>query len=49
MFGYFVKLRTKLAIWKIPPTTHSNGKQNIQFQNRMLRQAELTATLFHMF
>ena len=23
------------AIWKIPPATLSNGKQNIQFQNKI--------------
>ena len=34
VFSYFIKLRTKLAIWKILPATHSNSKQNIQFQNK---------------
>jgi len=27
--NYFIKLRTMLAIVKIPPVTRSNGKQNI--------------------
>jgi len=29
----FIKLTTRLAIWKILPETRSNGKQNIQFHN----------------
>ena len=28
-------LRTMSAIWKISPATRSNGKQNIQFQNKI--------------
>ena len=52
VFSYFIKLRTnKIAIWKILPATHSNYKQNIQFQNKnglgvMPRQAELTTIAF---
>ena len=51
VFSYFIKLRTKLAIWKILPATHSNSKQNIQFQNKNVlavkpRQSELTTIAF---
>ena len=31
----FIMLRIMLAIWKIYLQTRSNGKQNIQFQNRI--------------
>ena len=36
--SYFTKQGTMLAIWKIPPAARSNGKQNIQFQNKIGRQ-----------
>ena len=29
-------LNQMLAIWKIPPAAQSNGKQNIQFQNKVI-------------
>ena len=35
MFRYFFKLGTKFTIWKILPATRSDGKQNIQFQNKI--------------
>ena len=35
VFSYFIKFGTVFAIWKIPPATHSSGKQNIQFQNKI--------------
>ena len=33
-FNYLIKLRTMFEFWKIPPVSRSNGKQNIQFQNK---------------
>ena len=35
VFSYFINLRTMLPILKILPATHSNDKQNIQFQNKI--------------
>ena len=34
-FSYFTKLGTMFTVWNIPPATRSNGKQNIQFQNKI--------------
>ena len=33
--SHFINLGTMVSIWKIPPATCSNGKQNIQFQNKI--------------
>ena len=32
---YFIKLEAMFTVWKIPPTPHSNGKQNTQLQNKI--------------
>ena len=35
VFSYFIKLGIVFAIWKVPPAAYSNGKSNIQFQNKI--------------
>ena len=42
VFSYFIKLGTMFTIWKIPPATRSNGKQNIQFQNKSANNAKVS-------
>ena len=36
VFSYFIKLVTMFAFLKTPPVTHSNEKQNVQFQIKLI-------------
>ena len=46
MFSYFIKFETMFAVGKIPPATCSNGKQNVQFENKCTHLYEIIVSHF---